>query len=175
MPRLNQPAAMPTTDTSDATPRTANRYVAAAVIRCRSAPCWAAAQETADIAASAVAADQTMMPTADPPVSAVIAPPIRAPTTSAATSAATSRGPSSRARRTGVSSSQKPSAAEASTGPNNRETASARATARASAAQGSTVRADRHDSELHSETTRWARMTTLTMAPPIISAAITAM
>ena len=70
--------------------------------------------------------------------------------------------PSSFAREIGASSSQKPSAAEASTGPNSRLTASAsRHRRRANAAQGSTVRADRQESVVHSETTRCALRTTL--------------
>ena len=127
------------------------------------------------MAANAVAIDHTAITRPEPPVSAAIAAPTSAPTTTAITRAATSRGPSSRDRLTGVSRSQKPSAADASTGPNRRETASARATDRTRAAQGSTVRAERQDSDVHSETTRCARITTLTRAPPIINAAITAM
>ena len=56
---------------------------------------------------------------------------------------------SSLAREIGASSSQKPSAAEASTGPNSRLAASATATAAAKAAQGRMVRADRQDAVVH--------------------------
>jgi hypothetical protein len=79
------------------------------------------------------------------------------------------------AREIGASSNQKPSAAEASTGPNSRLAASATATAAANAAQGSTARADRHDAASQAATLRCARSTTLTTIAPTMRAPMTAM
>src|SRR5204862_6245384 len=81
----------------------------------------------------------------------------------------------SAARDTGVSRSQKPPAADASTGPKSRLAARAVATASANDAQGSTARADRQESAVHPATTRCALKMTLTIIAPIIRAAITAM
>ena len=87
---------------------------------------------------------------------------------------ATSRERSSLDREIGASSSQNPSAAEASTGPNSRLTARATATAAAKAAQGSRARADTQVAVEQPATTRWAFRTTLTTIAPIISAPISA-
>ena len=117
--------------------------------RCRSAPCCAAAKDTEAAADSAVAMAQTSTPRELDPVSAEISAPIAPPPMKEATIAATSRDCSSFAREIGASSSQKPSAADASTGPNNRLAPSATATAAANAANGRMVRAERQDTVLH--------------------------
>ena len=100
--------------------------------RVRSTPCWAAAKATAAAAESPVAAAQTRTVHAgragqrgDQRAER------RAERRRRPATAPTSRAPSSWAREIGASSSQKPSAAEASTGPNSRLTASATATAAA--------------------------------------------
>ena len=77
-------------------------------------------------------------------------------------------------REIGASSSQNPSAAEASTGPNSRATASAVATAASTAAHGSRARAERQEVVSQPATTRCALRMTLTVIAPIIRAAITA-
>ncbi len=173
--RLNQPAATPTTANSAPIPSTANTYVRACDRRCRSRPCCAAAKATAAAADSAVAADQTSTPLRPEPVSAETRAPTSAPTAKATATAATRRERSSLGRDTGPSNSQKPSAADASTGPNNRLAASATATAAANAAQGRIVRADRHVGSVHWAMVRWALSTTLMSMAPIINAPIRAM
>ncbi len=172
--KLNQPAEMPTTAARASTAKRAKTYVAAWVSRCRSAPCWAAANATDAAADNPVAPAQTSTPFRPDPVRAETRAPITRPPTVPITTAPTSRAPSSLAREIGASSSQNPSAAEASTGPNRRLAPSATATAVAKAAHGRTVRADRHDAVVHSATVRWAFSTTLVSIAPIIKAPITA-
>ncbi len=87
---------------------------------------------------------------------------------------AASRGPRSRGRFSGASSNQNPSAADARIGPNRRLAASVTATARANAAQGNTVRAERQETLLHCDTVVCALSTTLSNIAPIMRAAMTA-
>jgi hypothetical protein len=77
-------------------------------------------------------------------------------------------------REIGASSSQKPSAADASTGPNSRLTASATPTVAANAAQGKMARAERQVALVHCATVRCAFKITLTTMAPIMTAANTA-
>ena len=78
------------------------------------------------------------------------------------------------AREIGASSSQKPSAADANTGPNSRLAASATPTVAANAAHGRMARADRQEALLHCAIVRCAFKITLTTMAPIITAPKTA-
>src|SRR4029453_1071821 len=137
-------------------------------------PCCAAAKATEDAAESAVAPAHTNTSINPEPVRAEISPPTIAPPKNAAMIAPTSRERSSLERETGASSSQKPSAADASTGPNNRLTASATAIVAANAAQGKIARADKQVALVHWATVRCAFKITLTTIAPIMTAAKTA-
>ena len=79
-----------------------------------------------------------------------------------------------RARLIGASMSQKPSAAEATTGPKMRDTISVSASTPQSAAQGSNVREDWQLADVQADTAPWARMTIETSIAPIITVASTA-
>ncbi len=171
----NKFAETPITDSRAASPTRVKTYVRKRVSRRRSLPCWAAAKATAAAVDSAVAAVMISTACRSEPVSAEITAPITAPARTPATIAVISRRPSSAGRETGVASSQEPSAAEASTGPNSRLAASAAATASANAAQGSMALADRHEPLVQAATTVCAWMMTLTTIAPIISPAITTM
>ena len=89
-PRLNHPAATPTTPNRAATPSRPKRYVATRVRRCRSLPCCAAAKATEPRRRVRWQLPRPA-PRRSDPVSAEISAPITAPPRSAATTAATSR------------------------------------------------------------------------------------
>jgi malic enzyme len=74
----------------------------------------------------------------------------------------------------GASSSQKPSAADANTGPNSPLTASVTAIVAANAAQGKMARADRQVALVHCATVRYAFKITLMTMAPVMAAAKTA-
>ncbi len=137
-------------------------------------PCCAAAKATDAAAERPVAPAQTSTSISPEPVRAEISAPTTAPPSNAASTAPTNRDLNSLAREIGASSSQKPSAADASTGPNNRLAARATPTVAANAAHGKMARADRHVALLHCAIVRCAFKITLTTMAPIIAAPKTA-
>src|SRR5699024_7620187 len=153
---LNQPAAIETTSNNAANVTKENSAPSQRTSGLSPRLCWAAANATAPPPANPAATAQAMMAAGDEPDRAETRAPSAVPTRAETATTAYNRRASRRPRRTGASISQKPSAAEARTGPNNRLIPSATATANATEAHGSTVRADRQVGSLHCETDTWA-------------------
>jgi len=109
----------------------------------RSAACSMAARATTAAVARPIAAAQVPIAVQLSPVTMVTAPPSTTPIAQAPITTAHSRRLSSRLRRTGASSSQKPSAAEAMTGPKIRDTLTPTTTTSVRTSQGSRPRAVR--------------------------------
>ena len=136
------------------------------VIHRRSTPCSAAANATSPKQPKPAASPQVMTSVPVPPTRAAISAPSPPPARRATITDATSRPVSTLRRSTLPSMIQKPSAAEATTGPNMRAATRASARKPATAAQGSRPRAARQDSDEQLETLRWAcRMELISMAP----------
>ena len=142
-------------------------------IQRRSAPCSAAESATRPAAPKPPASAQMPTCTNGEPVNAAINAPKRAPATNAKAMAARSRLARMRRRSVGPSMSQKPSADDASTGPNMRESTIVKARMPATAAQGSRPRAARQPAVSQTATTCWAWMIEDTSMAPIMTSANT--
>ena len=120
----SQPAAIETTNSSTARVASPNSHSSALTREVRSAPCSAPATAiSAALPIPAAAVHSSPGPSCMPD-NAETSPVSRVATTPARTTTSQSRPPSRRRRLSGASISQKPSAAEARTGPNSRAIAS---------------------------------------------------
>ena len=132
----------------------------------RSSPCSEAANAIRPADPNPPASAQIPISVSPEPVSAAISAPKMAPRASAMKIAATIRPTSRRRRSVGPSMSQKPSADDATTGPNIRARISVNASTPATDAHGSRPRAATQPSVSQTATTCWARtIEEITMAP----------
>ncbi len=147
----------------------ARRFCTTAVIRVRSRVCSAAANAVIAAAPSPSASAQRPISSGPEPLSAAVRAPRTAASTPAAMVASRSRPDNNRDRSIGASISQEPSAADTSTGPNNRPTPSASPSRANQVAHGTSVRADRQDTVEQLDIVDWACSTRLVIIAPIIS------